>query len=103
MSPSDHAGSPPGDYGRRAGASSTAASSTAASTGGHKAGAWVIATILLVAAVAGSLIVPIYARSTPMLGAFPFFYWYQLLLVPVVAIISWIAYLLVRRRPGDRP
>ena len=96
MSPSDHAGSPPGDAGRRGGPA-------ASSAGGPRAGAWVIATILLIAAVAGSLIVPIYARSTPALGAFPFFYWYQLLLVPVVAIISWLAFLLVRRRPGGRP
>ena len=58
--------------------------------------AWVFVSILLVIAVAGTLVVPIYARSTPKLGAFPFFYWYQLLWVPVVGILSWIAYLLVR-------
>ena len=94
LNSSDHAGGPPGEPGRRAGA--------AASPGGQKAGAWAVATILLAVAVAGSLIVPIYARTTPMLGDFPFFYWYQLLLVPVVAVISWLAYLLVRRRPGGR-
>jgi membrane protein implicated in regulation of membrane protease activity len=63
---------------------------------------WAIAAILLLAAVAASLAVPIYARSTPMLGDFPFFYWYQLILVPAVAIVSWVAFLLVRpkRRQG---
>ena len=94
MSPSDHAGRLPDDPVGTAG--------TAGSSGGRRTGAWVIATILLVAAIAASLIVPIYARTTPMLGDFPFFYWYQLLLVPVVAIISCLAYLLVRRRPEDR-
>jgi hypothetical protein len=46
------------------------------------------------------LIVPIYARSAPKLGDFPFFYWYQLILVPAIAILCWIVYLLVRTRPA---
>ena len=29
-------------------------------------------------------------------GAFPFFYWYQLILVPVTAFLCWISYLLLR-------
>lgn len=57
---------------------------------------WVVATILLLAAVIGSFWVPIYARTTPKIGAFPFFYWYQLLLVPAVAIVAWIAFLVLR-------
>lgn len=60
----------------------------------------VIAGVLLLAAVIASFWVPLYARSTPKLGAFPFFYWYQLILVPAVAIVSWIAYLLVRSDSG---
>lgn len=60
----------------------------------------VIAGVLLLAAVIASFWVPLYARSTPKLGAFPFFYWYQLILVPVVAIASWIAYLLLRSGSG---
>ncbi|MHB1877041.1 MAG: hypothetical protein ACYCPF_19545 [Streptosporangiaceae bacterium] len=61
---------------------------------------WTVATILLLAAIVGSLWVPIYARTTPKIGAFAFFYWYQLLLVPVVAVVSWIAFLLIRPRQG---
>jgi Protein of unknown function (DUF3311) len=64
--------------------------------------AWVAAAILLLAAVIASFWVPIYARSTPKLGSLPFFYWYQLILVPVIAIVSWIAYLLVKS-PGRAP
>jgi hypothetical protein len=30
-------------------------------------------------------------------GPFPFFYWYQLAWIPLVAVLSTIAYLLVRR------
>jgi membrane protein implicated in regulation of membrane protease activity len=63
--------------------------------------ALVIAGVLLLAAVIASFWVPLYARSTPKLGAFPFFYWYQLILVPAVAIVSWIAYLLVRSDSGS--
>jgi len=58
----------------------------------------VVVTILLVVAVAGTLVVPIYARSTPKLGDFPFFYWYQLIWVPVVALLAWISYLLMRTK-----
>ena len=56
------------------------------------------AAILLIAAVIASLWVPLYARSSPKLGALPFFYWYQLILVIAVAIVSYVAYLLLR--PG---
>jgi Protein of unknown function (DUF3311) len=59
----------------------------------------VIAATLLLAAIVGALGVPIYARVTPQLGPFPFFYWYQLLLVPVVAILCWLCTVLVKYRP----
>jgi len=61
---------------------------------------YVVVTILLLVGIAGTLWVPIYARSTPKLGDFPFFYWYQLIWVPVVAILSWLSYLLLRTRPA---
>jgi Protein of unknown function (DUF3311) len=59
-----------------------------------------VAAVLLAAAVFVAFWVPIYARSLPKLGAFPFFYWFQLLLVPAVAIVSWLAYLLVKSDSG---
>ena len=58
---------------------------------------WTIVAVLLAIGVVGTLIVPIYARVTPKAGAFPFFYWYQLLWIPLVAILSWVCYLLVGR------
>lgn len=58
------------------------------------------ATVLIVVAIALPLIVPIYARSTPKLGDFPFFYWYLLLSVPVIAILCWISFRLVRIKPA---
>ena len=56
--------------------------------------------VMLTVAVAGALLVPIYAHVQPKLGAFPFFYWYQLILVPVTAFLCWISYLLLRTEPA---
>ena len=56
-------------------------------------------TVMLTVAILGALWVPIYAHSLPKLGDFPFFYWYQLILVPVTAILCWICYLLLRTKP----
>jgi Protein of unknown function (DUF3311) len=53
--------------------------------------------VLVVGAIMGTLIVPIYDSETPKLGAWPFFYWYQLVYMPVVAVALWTAMLLQRR------
>jgi Protein of unknown function (DUF3311) len=53
-------------------------------------------TILLLIAIGGALCVPAYARYLPELGAFPFFYWFQLIWVPVVAMLCALCYLLMR-------
>jgi Protein of unknown function (DUF3311) len=57
---------------------------------------------MLSVAIMGSLWVPLFARWQPELGGFPFFYWYQLILVPVTSVLLWICYLLLRpkRRRG---
>lgn len=55
--------------------------------------------VMLTIAIMGSLWVPIFARTQPQLGGFPFFYWYQLILVPVTSVLCWICYLLLRTRP----
>jgi hypothetical protein len=59
-------------------------------------GTWVVITVLLAAALIGTLWVPFYNHTTPTLWGFPFFYWYQLMWVPIVAILAAIAYLLSR-------
>jgi hypothetical protein len=55
--------------------------------------------VMLSIAIMGSLWVPIFARTEPKLGGFPFFYWYQLILVPVTSLLCWICYLLLRTKP----
>jgi hypothetical protein len=56
----------------------------------------VTVAIMLTIAIMGSLWVPIFARMQPQLGGFPFFYWYQLMWVPIVAILAAAAFLLSR-------
>jgi Protein of unknown function (DUF3311) len=61
---------------------------------------WAAVTVLLAVAIAGTLVVPIYARYLPKLGDFPFFYWYQFIWVPLTALLLWICYLLLRTKPN---
>ena len=61
-----------------------------------------VITILVVADIWFSLYVPLYARATPKVGDFPFFYFYLLIYMPVTGIVLWIVYLLQKRlRPAD--
>ncbi|MDQ2815389.1 MAG: DUF3311 domain-containing protein [Actinomycetota bacterium] len=59
--------------------------------------------VLIVASIFFSLYVPIYARTTPKIGDFPFFYFYLLVYVPVVSIALLIVVQLQKRLqlPGD--
>ena len=53
--------------------------------------------LLVAAAIFCTLYVPIYARITPKVGAFPFFYFYLLIYMPAAALALWAAALLQRR------
>ena len=53
--------------------------------------------VLVAASICGTLIVPIYAHITPKIGDFPFFYFYLLAYMPLVALALWGATLLQRR------
>jgi hypothetical protein len=60
--------------------------------------------ILTVAVIFFALYVPIYASATPKVGDFPFFYFYLLIYMPVVAIVCWIIITLQKRlRPSAGP
>jgi hypothetical protein len=48
--------------------------------------------ILLLLPFIGLLWVPFYNDALPELFGFPFFYWYQLLWVPITAFLTWIVY-----------
>jgi hypothetical protein len=53
--------------------------------------------VLLVLPFLGLLYPPLYAQHDPELFGFPFFYWYELLWVPVTAALTFIVYKKVRR------
>jgi hypothetical protein len=56
--------------------------------GGRAGWLWLILLIPYV----GLLWVPFYNHLEPRLFGFPFFYWYQLLWVPISAVLTWIVY-----------
>ena len=53
--------------------------------------------ILVVADIFFALYTPIYSRTTPRLGDFPFFYWYLLIYMPVTSLVLWIVMQLQKR------
>jgi hypothetical protein len=67
---------------------------------GKSPATWGTVAVLLIVAIMGTLWVPIYARSGPELGPFPFFYWYQLIWVPMTGLLCWICYLLLKAKPA---
>jgi Protein of unknown function (DUF3311) len=67
----------------------------------HPATSAVIA-ILVIAAIFFSLYVPLYARATPKVGDFPFFYFYLIIYMPVVGIVLWIVITLQKRLAPPR-
>jgi hypothetical protein len=60
--------------------------------------------VVTIAAIFFALWVPIYASETPKVGDFPWFYFYLLAYMPVVAIACWIVITLQKRlRPSAGP
>ncbi|MDH6123327.1 DUF3311 domain-containing protein [Kitasatospora sp. GP82] len=57
----------------------------------------VLAGISLLVPIVAMLWVSSYAKVAPEAGGMPFFYWYQLLWVPVSAVFTVAAYLLLQR------
>jgi hypothetical protein len=58
--------------------------------------------ILLLVPIVALLWVGSYAKATPKLWGFPFFYWYQFLWVFLAAGCTYAAYLLLHRGRDDR-
>ncbi|MGK5555800.1 DUF3311 domain-containing protein [Actinomadura kijaniata] len=60
----------------------------------------ILAGVLLVVPFVVYLAVPSYAKVTPRLAGFPFFYWWQLLWVVLTAVCIGVAHRLTRGRGG---
>jgi hypothetical protein len=65
--------------------------------GPARPGPYAIAGVIIVVAIVLPLIVPLYAFHDPTLGGMPFFYWYQLLWVPIDSLLLWITFLIMRK------
>jgi Protein of unknown function (DUF3311) len=65
-----------------------------------------LAGVLLAVAIVVPLLVGVYDREDPTLFGFPFFYWFQFVLIPVASAATYTAFRLVtpsakrRSRPG---
>lgn len=59
-------------------------------------GLWTLVGILLVLAAVPPLLVPVYAKDSPRLIGFPFFFWFQFALVIYAVVLTTAAYFLAK-------
>ena len=60
-----------------------------------------VAVLLGIPLVALAL-VPTYSREKPAVWGFPFFYWYQILWVLITPVLTFAAYLVIKRARGHK-
>jgi uncharacterized protein DUF3311 len=70
-------------------------------------GLWVVIVLILIPPVVVPLWVPLYDKADPTLWGFPFFYWFQFLLILCSAVLTILAYFLSlmadrKNRGGER-
>lgn len=70
--------------------------------GAARPGPYIITGILLTIAVVVPLVVPAYSVDEPRLAGLPFFYWYQMLWVPITAALVGLSYRLVSKEDRRR-
>jgi hypothetical protein len=63
---------------------------------------YIVTAVMLSAVLVALLWVPSYAKATPALGGFPFFYWYTLVWLLINAAMQFGAYQLLVARPRRR-
>jgi Protein of unknown function (DUF3311) len=59
-------------------------------------GLWTLICVLLAPAVIVPLLVPLYDSEDPSLFGFPFYYWFQLALIPAAVILTGVAFVLAK-------
>jgi uncharacterized protein DUF3311 len=64
--------------------------------GGSSRGTWLLIVVLLVPAVVVPLLVPLYDKSDPTLWGFPFYFWFQLALIPAAVVLTGLAFSLAK-------
>ncbi|HKC26702.1 MAG TPA: DUF3311 domain-containing protein [Jatrophihabitans sp.] len=66
------------------------------------AGTVIIVGVLLLIPCVALAMVPTYSHETPKLLGWPFFYWYQVLWVFITPVLTYSAYLILKRARGER-
>jgi hypothetical protein len=62
-----------------------------------------VVAVLLAVGIVVPLLVPVYARTSPTLFGFPFYFWFQFALIPVVSALTYVAFRLsLRATERDR-
>lgn len=59
-------------------------------------GTWIAICVLLAPAALVPLLVPLYDSEDPTLFGFPFYYWFQLALIPAAVVLTVAAYYLAK-------
>jgi uncharacterized membrane protein len=54
--------------------------------------AWAVVGALLAIGIVVPLLVPLYDSATPTLWGFPFYYWFQFAMIPVVSLLTFAAF-----------
>jgi hypothetical protein len=81
-----------------------AASGKGPAPGRRATGPWLVIAVLLGLGILIPLLVPLYDSEDPVLWGFPFFYWFQFLLIPIVSVMTYAAFRLsLRATREDRP
>ena len=57
---------------------------------------WLIVSLLLLVAIVVPLLSPLYDTETPRFLGFPFFFWFQFLLIPIVSLLTYSAFRLAQ-------
>jgi CBS domain containing-hemolysin-like protein len=69
-----------------------AASGKGPAPGRRATGPWLVIAVLLGLGILIPLLVPLYDSEDPVLWGFPFFYWFQFLLIPIVSVLTYTAF-----------
>jgi uncharacterized membrane protein len=62
------------------------------SSGRRTRGAWIAVAALLGVGIVVPLLVPLYDKTSPTLIGFPFYYWFQFLMIPIVSLLTFTAF-----------
>jgi Protein of unknown function (DUF3311) len=65
-------------------------------TGAPSRTLWIVICVLLTPAVVVPLLVPLYDSTDPTLFGFPFYFWFQLALIPAAVLLTGVAYYLAK-------